>query len=467
MMLEKSLLEKVLQKALKTGGDFAEIFEETNYSTRYSMLNGVVESANGGIRYGVGLRIYHDVESFYAYTNDTSEENLLKMADNLAGALHGSPVCEPKALTEVFYENRHPIKQYPKQTSAQDKIELMKRANEAAAAYDPVIKKVMISYLDDEQHVAISNSDGRYIQDVRVRTRMVANVIAEDGNLVETGSCNPGAHMGMEFYEETLPEEIGKEAARIARTMLYAEDCPSGVMPVVIDNGFGGVIFHEACGHSLEAAAVAKNQSVFSGKLGQKIASECVTAIDDGTIPNAWGSENIDDEGNFSKRNVLIEKGILKSYLVDTLNGRRMQMPSTSSSRRESYKWESVSRMTNTFIAEGEDEFEDMIKDIKFGLYAKKMGGGSVNPSTGDYNFSVREAYLIKDGVIGKPVKGATLIGNGADTLLKIDKVGKNLLRAQGMCGASSGSIPTDVGQPAIRVSSMIVGGKDGGKADE
>lgn len=466
-MLEKSLLEKVLQEALKTGGDFAEIFEETNYSTRYSMLNGVVEGANGGIRYGVGLRIYHDVESFYAYTNDTSEENLLKMAGNLAGALHGTPVCKPKAFTEIFYESRHPIKQYPKQTSAQEKIELMKRANDAAAAYDPVIKKVMISYLDDEQHVAISNSDGKYIQDVRVRTRMAVNVIAEDGNLVETGSCNPGAHMGMEFYEETLPEEIGREAARIARTMLYADDCPSGVMPVVIDNGFGGVIFHEACGHSLEAAAVAKNQSVFCDKLGQKIASECVTAIDDGTIPNAWGSENIDDEGNFSKRNVLIEKGILKSYLVDTLNGRRMQMPSTSSSRRESYKWESVSRMTNTFIAEGEDEFEDMIKDIKFGLYAKNMGGGSVNPSTGDYNFSVREAYLIKDGVIGKPVKGATLIGNGADTLLKIDKVGKNLSRAQGMCGASSGSIPTDVGQPAIRVSSMIVGGKDGGNADE
>lgn len=466
-MLEKSLLEKVLKEALNTGGDFAEIFEETNYSTRYSMLNGVVESANGGIRYGVGLRIYHDVESFYAYTNDTSEENLLKTAGNLAGALHGTAIIEPKPFVEVTYENRHPIKQYPKQTDAEEKINLMKRANDAALAYDPVIHKVMISYLDDEQHVAISNSDGRYIQDVRVRTRMAVNVIAEDGALVETGSCNPGAHMGMEFYEEHLPEDIGREAARIAKTMLYADDCPSGVMPVVIDNGFGGVIFHEACGHSLEAAAVAKHQSVFCDKLGQKIASECVTAIDDGTIPNAWGSENIDDEGNFSKRNVLIEKGVLKSYLIDTLNGRRMKMPSTSSSRRESYKWETVSRMTNTFIAEGEDEFEDMIKDIKTGLYAKNMGGGSVDPSTGDYNFSVREAYLIKDGKIGKPVKGATLIGNGADTLLKIDKVGKNLARAQGMCGASSGSIPTDVGQPAIRVSSMIVGGKDGGSTNE
>ena len=466
-MLEKSLLEKVLQEALKTGGDFAEIFEETNYNASYSMLNGVVESANSGIRYGIGLRIYHDVESFYAYTNDTSEENLMKTASNLAGAIHGERIIDVKPLEEVEYENAHPIKVYPKSVNAETKIALMKEANDAAMAYDSVIKKVMVTYLDKEQHVAISNSQGRYIKDCRVHTRMAVNAIAEDGELVETGSCAPGGHEGMEFYETHQPKEIGTEAARIAKTMLYADDCPSGVMPVIIDNGFGGVIFHEACGHSLEAAAVAKNQSVFCGKLGQKIASDCVTAIDDGTIPNAWGSANIDDEGNFTKRNVLIENGILKSYLIDTLNGRRMHMASTSSSRRESYKYETVSRMTNTFIAPGEDSFEDMIKDIKFGLYAKNMGGGSVEPSTGDYNFSVREGYLIKDGKIDKPVKGATLIGNGADTLLKIDKVGKNLERAQGMCGASSGSIPTDVGQPAIRVSSMIVGGKDGGNAHE
>lgn len=465
-MLTKTLLQKVLKEALTTGGDFAEIFEETNYSTRYAMLNGVVESANGGIRYGVGLRIYHDVESFYAYTNDTSEENLIKTARNLAQAIHEDVKVEPKPLVEVSYENKHVIKMYPQKSDAKTKIALMKKANDAAMNYDPVVKKVMINYLDDEQHVAISNSQGRYIQDVRVRTRMAVNVIAEDGALVETGSCSPGGHMGMEFYEQHDPADIGTEAARIAKTMLYADDCPSGVMPVIIDNGFGGVIFHEACGHSLEAAAVAKNQSVFCGKLGQKIASDCVTAIDDGTIPNAWGSANIDDEGNFCKRNVLIENGVLKSYLIDTLNGRRMGLPSTSSSRRESYKWETVSRMTNTFIAPGEDEFEDML-DIKYGLYAKTMGGGSVDPSTGDYNFSVREAYLIQDGKITKPVKGATLIGNGADTLMKIDKVGKNLLCAQGMCGASSGSIPTDVGQPAIRVSSMIVGGKDGGNDNE
>lgn len=466
-MLEKKRLEKVLQEALATGGDFAELFEETNHSTRYAMLNGVVENANSGIRYGVGLRIYHELESVYAYTNDTSEEHLLKMARDLAGAVKGEQNISVKPLQEITYENKHVIQKKPSSTSAEDKIALMKLANDAALAYDEVIKKVMVNYQDDEQHVAISNSDGKYIQDVRIRTRLSVNAMAEDGKLVETGSCTPGGHMGMEFYELHDPVEIGKEAARIAKTMLYADDCPSGVMPVIIDNGFGGVIFHEACGHSLEAAAVAKDQSVFCGKLGKQIASECVTAIDDGTIPNAWGSANIDDEGNFCRRNVLIEHGILKSYLVDTLNGRRMKSESTSSSRRESYKYETVSRMTNTFIAPGTDELDDMIKETSYGLYAKTMAGGSVDPSTGDFNFAVREAYLIKDGKLEKPVKGATLIGNGADTLMKIDRVGKHMTCAQGMCGASSGSIPTDVGQPAIRVSSMIVGGKEGGNAHE
>lgn len=467
MMLEKQLLEKVLQEALTTGGDFAEIFEEETQSVRYSMLNGVVENANSGIRYGIGLRIYHEVQSVYAYSNDTSEEHLLKMAKDLAGAIHGENRITVKPLEEVVYENKHTIKRKPSEASAVEKVALMKEASDAALAYDDVIKKAMVNYLDEEQHVAISNSDGKYIQDVRIRTRLSVNAIAEDQDLVETGSCTPGGHMGMEFYETHIPSEIGKEAARIAKTMLYADECPSGVMPVIIDNGFGGVIFHEACGHSLEAASVAKNQSVFCHKLGEKIASDCVSAIDDGTIPNAWGSANIDDEGNFCRKNVLIEHGVLKSYLVDTLNGRRMKMASTSSSRRESYKYETVSRMTNTFIAPGQDELEDMIKETAYGLYAKTMAGGSVNPSTGDYNFSVREAYLIKDGVIVKPVKGATLIGNGADTLLKIDRVGKYMTTAQGMCGASSGSIPTDVGQPAIRVSSMIVGGKEGGNQHE
>ena len=466
-MLKKEILEKVLEIALSTGGDFAEIFEEKKYKNGISMLNGIVENVNSGVVRGIGLRIYHGFESVYAYTNDLTEENLVEFAKKLSMAVEGNPVQKQVTLEEVVYENQHPVKIYPKEYPMDKKEELLKRANDAAKAYDEHISKVMASLIDEEQHVAIANSDGKYIQDTRIHTRMAVNAIASDGDLLETGTCSPGASKGMEFYEEAIPEETGKEAARIAMAMLYADDCPSGTMPVIMDNGFGGVIFHEACGHSLEASAVSKGQSVFSGKLNQKIASDCVTAIDDGTIPNAWGSSNIDDEGNFQKRRVLIENGILKSYLVDTLNGKRMGMESTSSSRRESYKYETTSRMTNTFIAPGKDTLEDMIKKTSYGLYAKRMGGGSVDPSTGDFNFAVNEGYLIVDGKITKPVKGATLIGNGADVLMKIDMVGSDLLRAQGMCGASSGSIPTDVGQPPLRVQDMIVGGKEGGSANE
>jgi TldD protein len=242
--------------------------------------------------------------------------------------------------------------------------------------------------------------------------------------------------------------------------MAGAGYCPAGVMPVVIGNGFGGVIFHEACGHSLEASSVAYGQSQFAGKLGQKIANEKVTAIDDGTIPGAWGSINIDDEGTPAQRNVLIEKGVLKSYMIDKFNGRRMGMASTGNSRRQSYAYTPTSRMTNTYIAEGEDKNEDILASVEYGLYAKEMGGGSVNPVTGEFNFSVNEGYIIRNGVVCEPVRGASLVGKGSDVIMNIDMVGQNLDMGQGMCGSSSGSVPTNVGQPMIRVSSITVGGR-------
>lgn len=242
--------------------------------------------------------------------------------------------------------------------------------------------------------------------------------------------------------------------------MLHAGYIQAGTMPVAIENGFGGVIFHEACGHSLEASSVAMGQSQFVGKLGTMIANAKVTAIDDGTIPNAWGSINIDDEGTPARRNVLIENGILKTYMIDKLNGRRMGMESTGSARRQSYQYAPTSRMTNTYIAAGEDRDEDIIASIEYGLYAKDMGGGSVNPATGQFNFAVNEGYIIRNGKICEPVRGASLIGKGSEVIQNIDMVGQNVLRGQGMCGSSSGSIPTDVGQPLIRVSSMTVGGR-------
>ena len=289
---------------------------------------------------------------------------------------------------------------------------------------------------------------------------MALSAVADKGLGSQTGSCSPGRRMGLEMFDTIDPKAVGIKAAKQAVTMAGAGYCPAGVMPVAIENGFGGVIFHEACGHSLEASSVAYGQSQFCGKLGEKIANEKVTAIDDGTIPGAWGSINIDDEGTPAQRKVLIEKGVLKSYMIDKFNGRRMGMESTGSSRRESYAYTPTSRMTNTYIAAGEDKNEDIIKSIEYGLYAASMGGGSVNPTTGEFNFAVNEGYIVRNGQICEPVRGATLVGKGSEIIQNIDMVGTDMDMAQGMCGSSSGSVPTNVGQPLIRVSTITVGGR-------
>ncbi|MBO4562333.1 MAG: TldD/PmbA family protein, partial [Clostridia bacterium] len=280
----------------------------------------------------------------------------------------------------------------------------------------------------------------------------------------QTGYVAPARGMGFEAYRVLDPAAVGREAARIAVTMLHAPECPAGAVPVVIESGFGGVILHEACVHSLEATSVGRGNSEFCGKLGQQIASPIVTAVDDGTIPGAWGSITYDDEGTPSKRNVLIENGILKSYLVDLLGSRRMNgHPLTGSSRREDYSFAPTSRMTNTFFAEGKDDPEELISSMGEGLYARNMGGGSVNPLTGEFNFAVSEGYWVKDGRIVTPVRGATLIGKGSEVLLKIDRIAKSGLDlGPGMCGSASGSVPVTCGQPRIRVSEITVGGKGG-----
>lgn len=458
-MLRKEECEIVLSHCLKSKADFAEIFEESTDSMSISMLNGDIETINEANKAGAGIRLYKGVQSVYGYTNENSLEALCTLADDLAKAMEPEDKEVKVSLEEKHIENKHVIKEDPFDKDMSQIIDLMKRADVAGKESDPRIVKVQVGFLAVKQHVQISNSDGLFVKDTRQRVRMPVSAYALENGNMQSGTESPGASMGLEFFETTTPESIAKEAARMALVMLEAKDCPSGQMPVIIDNGFGGVIFHEACGHSLEATGVAKDQSVFAHKLGEKIASDKVTAIDDGTIPNAWGSQNVDDEGHEQKRRVLIENGILKTYMIDTLNGRRMNMESTSSSRRQSYKFEPTSRMSNTFIAPGTDSFESMFEGVKKGLYAKKMGGGSVNPQTGEFNFAVNEGYLIIDGKISHPVKGASLIGKGSEILMNIDRVSDNLKRAQGMCGSISGSIPTDVGQPCIRVSSITVGG--------
>ena len=287
--------------------------------------------------------------------------------------------------------------------------------------------------------------------------------VAADQGKIETGFEGPGASAGFEFFLNNVDiESLAKKTAEKTIMMLEAKECPSGKMPVVIGNGFGGTLFHEACGHPLEASMVSKNLSVFSGKVGQQIASPILSAIDDGTIPNGWGSNNIDDEGNKTEKTLLIENGILKDYLIDDFNGRRMGRKGNGACRRQSYKYEPTSRMSNTYICAGKSTPEEIIKATKFGLYAKSLAGGQVNPVTGEFNFGCSEAYLVRDGKICEPVRGASVIGTGPDILMKIDMIGNDLLRGQGMCGAASGFIPVDCGQPTIRVSEMTVGGNGG-----
>ena len=459
-MLSKNIVSQVLAKCLITGGDFAEIFEDDSINNSISLVDGKVQDAIGGRSYGIGIRIFKGFKSVYAYTNNNSLNSLLETAYRAALAL--GEVKEEKTiiLNEKKIETIHPIIYYPKDVKYEQKIAVLKNAYGGAKNYNDEISQVIANYSDKEQNVLIANTEGLYIEDKRIRTRLGVSAVASKDNENQTGFQGPGRHMGIEMFETIDAEAAGIEAARIAHTMLHARNCPAGNMTVAIDNGFGGVIFHEACGHALEATAVAKGNSVFAGKLGQQIASSKVTAIDDGTIPNAWGSLNIDDEGNNTQKNILIENGILKGYMIDKLNGRRMNMEPTGSSRRQSYKYQPTSRMTNTYIAAGTDKSEDIIKSIDDGLYAKKLGGGSVNPVTGEFNFSVQEGYLVKNGVIQEPVRGASLIGKGSDVLMNIDMVGDNLELAQGVCGSSSGSIPTNVGQPMIRVKKITVGGR-------
>ena len=459
-MISREICQRVLQKAVSTGADYAELFAENTVNHSISMIASRVDSVKNAVIAGAAVRVYKGMRSVMATTVDTSESGLIRCAEKAAEALGQGEAPMDIVLRERLFGDIHPIKIVPTTVTNKEKVAVLKEGYFAAKDYDECITQATGTLLDVDHNILIANSEGLYTQDRQIRTRMSISAVADKGNGTQTGGFNPGRRMGMEMFDLIDPKSVGIRAARQAVTMAGAGYCPAGVMPVAIDNGFGGVIFHEACGHSLEASSVAYGQSVFAGKLGQQIANEKVTAIDDGTIPNAWGSINVDDEGTPAQRNVLIEKGVLKSYMIDKFNGRRMGMASTGNARRESYSYTPTSRMTNTYIAAGEDKNEDIIASIEYGLYAKQMGGGSVNPVTGEFNFAVNEGYIIRNGVICEPVRGASLVGKGSEIIKNIDMVGTDMDMGQGMCGSSSGSVPTNVGQPLIRVSSITVGGR-------
>ena len=318
-----------------------------------------------------------------------------------------------------------------------------------------------LKYLDMDQHVQIANSEGCYMEDHRMKTRLSIEAVVRDDQDVQRSYYGPGAMGGYEFLKQINVEECARKVAQNAIRCLGARACPTGRMPVIIANGFGGLFFHEACGHSLEATSVSDNGSEFSGKLGTKVASEKVTLIDDGSIRDGWGSGYIDDEGELTRKNVLIKDGILKNYLVDRLNGKKLGLSANGSSRRESYRFAPVARMSNTYIAPGSDDVEKMIASVDRGIYVKSINAGSVNSITGEFNFNTGETFLIEHGEITVPVHSATLIGTGGDILQKVEQVGKDYELGQGFCYAGSGAIYIGAGQPTVKVSEMTVGGDE------
>lgn len=460
-MLDQKTMSELISIVLHGGADFVEVFAEHSKNNRIGYSDRRIETVSDRVISGVSIRGFVGTRTYFASTTDLSPSGLRACAQRVAQAV-GSPVdrIADFALVERINPNIHPITSVPSTVPAKVRADLLRSA--CAKAYDASDKIIQVSgmLLAMEKSFTVANSEGLYTSDRQIRTRMSVSAVASNGTENQEGSASPGRSMGLELFDQIAPESIGAEAARQALVNLRAVPCPSGTMPVAIENGFGGVIFHEACGHSLEASSVGTGMSQMAGKLGQQIANPKVTAIDDGTIPNAWGSCNIDDEGNPMQRRVLIENGVLKSYMIDRLGSRRMNMPHTASGRRQDYSYETTSRMTNTFIANGPDKNEDIISSIEYGIYAAAMGGGSVQPFTGAFNFAVREGYLIRNGKICEPVRGASLIGTGSEVIQNIDMVGQNLATAQGMCGSSSGSVPTDVGQPLLRVSRITVGGQ-------
>lgn len=460
-MIDKRIVENVLEAALATGGDYSELFAEDTEKSVIGMTDGKVEEASYRRVNGAGVRVLFGTRCIYAYTSGTDEDSLMNTAKAAAAALKGTKACEAKSFCVSHIGTYQPAIPYGVVENSA-RIALIRRASDAAKAYSDEITQVVARYNDVDQRVMVANSLGVWAEDRRPRGRVFVQAVAMKNGEAQTGYRAPGRGEGFEQFKNYDMEALGTAAAKQAVTMLHAPQCPAGAVPVVIDGGFGGVILHEACVHSLEATSVAKGNSEFCNKLGERIASPIVTAVDDGTMPGEWGSIRFDDEGTPSQRNVLIENGILKTYLVDYRNSRIMNHPLTGSSRRESYQFAPTSRMTNTFFAPGNDDEEEMLRTMGTGLFAALMGGGSVNPLTGEFNFAVTEAYWVKDGKIFCPVRGATLIGKGAEVIKKIDRIGKRMWMAPGMCGSLSGSVPTNVGQPRIRVTDIVVGGKGG-----
>jgi TldD protein len=459
-LVERELAARVLERALARGGDLAELYVEDSSGLALSLDDHRLERVQAGSERGASVRVVSGEASYFGHVDGLAEPDLLRVADSVSQALRAER-RETAALAAAEGGAAHAVVVDPGEVPTARKADLLRGCDEVARAAGDEVVQVMASYAESRRRVEIYNSTGLAACDDRTRVRLGVQAVAKRGDRVETGHETRGGHAGFELLEER-PEAVGEAAARKALTMLDAQDAPSGRMPVVVGNGFGGVLLHEAVGHGLEADAVQKRASVYAGKLGDQLAEPFVSAYDDGRLPGQWGSDGVDDEGTPTQMTLVLDEGRLTSYLYDLLRSRKDEVASTGNGRRESFRHLPIPRMTNTYFAPGEASKDELVEGIDRGLYAVSFGGGQVEPATGDFVFGVSEAYLIENGRVTAPVRGATLIGNGLEALRAIDGVADDLDIATGFCGKAGQRVAAGVGQPHVRIRALTVGGTAG-----
>ena len=460
-MIEQSVLEEVLGVAMRTGGEFAEVFAEDRRNASAVLDDGRVEELTSGRDRGAGIRVVVGDTTGFAHTADLTEAGLIAAAEAAAAAARGGGGgTNIVALDRRSASRGYDIETYPGDVPKARKVELLGRANDAARAVGGAISQVSVSYGDNRRHILVANSDGLFVEDDTVRTFFAVSCVATGDAGMQTGRESVGHTIGFEMFDLYDVDQLARNAADRALTKLAARPAPSGQMPVVIGSGGGGVLFHEACGHGLEADLVAKGASVFRGRVGQQVASKGVTVVDDGTMEREWGNIAVDDEGNPAQRNVLIEDGVLTDYMWDHLRARKEGRRSSGNGRRQSYQNLPMVRMTNTYLLAGEEDPESIIASTPKGVFVKHLGGGQVNTATGDFVFGMTEAYLIEDGKITEPLREGNLIGNGPEVLQRIDALGNDFaMGPPGTCGKDGQGVPVGDGVPTLRVSSLTIGG--------
>ena len=455
------VIERVLARGRGTGAEFSEIFIEDKRSTSAGFDDGKVEQVTSGRDRGAGIRVVHGETTGFAHTADLSEAGLVAAAEAAAvAARQGKGGVVTVALGAPISQRVNNVVEFPDTVAKSRKVELLQRANDAARGIDKSIAQVSAGYGDSVRNILVANSNGVLATDQQVRTLFRVSVVASGDAGMQTGYDSMGRTIGFELFAMEDVESLAQGAARQAVTKLRARPAPSGSLPVVIKRGSGGVLFHEACGHGLEADLVAKGASVYRGKVGELVASPLVTLVDDGTMTHEWGAIAIDDEGHPSQYNVLIENGVLTDYMWDFLRARKEGRRQSGNGRRQSYKDLPMVRMTNTYVLNGEEDPDEIIRDTAHGVYVAHLGGGSVNTATGDFVFGMTEAYMIENGEITEPLREGNLIGNGPQVLRDIDRLGNDFAMGNpGTCGKDGQGVPVGDGQPTLRVASLTIGG--------